>query len=1019
MYIEQHCITEITNACRIEDVIGEITPLKGRGAKLEGICPGCGAKKLNVSKAKDIWKCYSCDVGGKGSISFVMKYKTNDDYINAIKYLASKYNIHLEYQQTNIIDQVQELAKQEKRKRTTESKIATFRDQQLASSGLTEADQKYNRILEGSGKDDFSVMDRYQSATINKKWEVIPGDDMILHYMDLHGKPMTYQKERSSKDFPLIRVRWSNPDLHKDKHDKPIKYQSPFGSKNAVWINDKIRELFKNKQSFDTLYVPEGEKKADKSTKHGLYSMGVQGIHNIAHEKQLAPEFQWVIKNCSVKNVIFFIDADWDDLSDKPEKPIDSRPRTFMSAIRNFREYFYAFNNNNIELNIYFAYPRPEHDQKGVDDLLNTVLKGKEDLLREEFKKLLIDPKGEGEYVNCHKITSWSDTKFKEFFHLTTKEDFVKHHKEKLKDRVTFLYGSERFKFSNAEEHPDHPPGSLILAMPLSKSEEYWDEEIIERPKGPAKTILKFNHTRCYNFLRNKSFGRLKFKGTGTRYIKIDGNIVREVEHTDIRDYVVDFTENTLEKANLLESLYRAAQHLGPISLTNLKFINPQFPKSSKNTQNLYFGETFWTINAEGIKEDKIADLSHHVWEDKLIDFNAKLAVPLVQVKRSDDARTSKYNLIMHSPSEETPKSDFLDYLWKSSNFFWEQTGEGYSKIKDPSGKNKRKLDDFEIEDHKMHFISKLTAIGYLLHSHYDASTRKMVIGMDGKQSEVGKSNGRSGKSLLGQMLKHITPTITVNGKKKDLADDRFVFGKVTEKTNIVFIDDMRVNVDIEHFFAYITGSWDVQEKGQVSLTIPEADSPKLYGTTNHALNGEGGSFRARLFFIAFSDYFNENYSPVDEYGCLFYEEWDYAQKNLFFNAAACCLQIYLEHGLISAPMERIEQRRLRQQIGETFLDWADQYFDPEKKSGADGIMNLGRDIPRHEITEDFYSYDLNNKKYTDVRRFKEKIKMYCTYKKYTFNPIKDGADHKSNGTEYFTIMDPMRNVDPPKDVPF
>jgi len=997
--IKDYCIKEIETKGDIVEVIRPFVKLKRSGANHKGDCPFCnGKEKFSINPKKNLWKCFSCDAGGSGYLTFVKRMK-NFSWPEVWQFMAGELNIVLEYEE-DIKPMNQKPAPKPSEKKAP--KQLTFRDEQLKASGLDESDQKFKRQLDTGGKDDYAMMDRYQSATINKKWEIVPGDDMILHYMNLDGRPMTYQKERSTKDHPLIRVRWSNPNLHLDKKDKPIKYQSPYGSTNAVWINEVIRDRFQKRLPIKSLFVTEGEKKADKATKHDIYSIGVMGIHNVAHEKQLAPEFQWIIKNCDTENVIFFVDADWNDLGESLDKGVDYRPRTFFSAVRNFRDYFYAFNNVGISLNIYFAFPNPEHGQKGLDDLLTNVLAGKEDLLKKDIDAAMISSTGEGKYVTCHKITSIGDFKLKEYFFLDNLQNFVDHHKDKLKDKKMFVLGGEKYKFSNLVDNPDLPAGTLMLAMPLEKDEEYWDEEIIERKSGP-KTILRFNHTRCYRFLNKRNFGRLKFKGTGTRYIRIDGNIVSEIEHSDIRDFVVDFTENKLEKANLLESLYRAAQHLGPISLTNLKFITPQFPKSMKGLQYLYFGETFWRINAEGIKEEPLNNLAGHVWQDKLIDFNAKRMEPLVKVTSSKVDGKNIYDVIFPDGATK-PDSDFLAYLWNASNFFWEQTGEGYAQKKDPSGKLRRNLDDFEIYDQKLHFISKLSAIGYLLHSHYDDATRKMVIAMDGKQSEVGKSNGRTGKSLLGRMLKHVVPVVVINGKKKDLAEDRFVFGKVTEKTNIVFIDDMRVNVDIEFFFNYITGEWDVQEKGQISITIPENDSPKILGTTNHALNGEGGSFRARLHFIAFSDFYSENHSPQDEHGCLFYKEWDYDQKNAFFNAIGCCLQIYFEHGLVNPPMELIEDRRLRQQLGETFLDWANQYFDPERKSGVDGLVNLDRQILRSEMTEDFYSYDLNNKKYTDIRKFKEKIKQYCAYKKYVFNPLKDGEDHKSNGQEYFTV---------------
>jgi len=246
--------------------------------------------------------------------------------------------------------------------------------------------------------------------------------------------------------------------------------------------------------------------------------------------------------------------------------------------------------------------------------------------------------------------------------------------------------------------------------------------------------------------------------------------------------------------------------------------------------------------------------------------------------------------------------------------------------------------------------------------------------------------------------------------------EDPFWAEEVTEKTDNVFLDDVRANIDFEFFFPYITGKFTVNPKGGRKFTIPEKDTPKIYMSTNHAIVGEGSSFKRRQFFIAFSDFYNENHIPVDDFGINFFDEWDQVQWNLFYNFMAWCLRIYFKHGLIEAPTERLELRRLRQQIGEDFLAWADEYFsyDEVKKYFDPSSSNINKQIPRKEMYDDFAS------KYPEsVRRgfmkptvFKVKLKRYCQFRNAAFNPHKffdleetrPGADDKTGGVEYFTI---------------
>ena len=91
----------------------------------------------------------------------------------------------------------------------------------------------------------------------------------------------------------------------------------------------------------------------------------------------------------------------------------------------------------------------------------------------------------------------------------------------------------------------------------------------------------------------------------------------------------------------------------------------------------------------------------------------------------------------------------------------------------------------------------------------------------------------------------------------------------------------------------------------------------------------------AGQWIIAFSDYYNDNFSPLDDFGQLFFDEWDFEQWNLFWNLLATCVQLYLKHGYVASPGERIEIRKLRQEMTEEFLSWAEEYFsDPEQRTG-------------------------------------------------------------------------------------
>ena len=208
------------------------------------------------------------------------------------------------------------------------------------------------------------------------------------------------------------------------------------------------------------------------------------------------------------------------------------------------------------------------------------------------------------------------------------------------------------------------------------------------------------------------------------------------------------------------------------------------------------------------------------------------------------------------------------------------------------------------------------------------------------------------------------------------------LFGMIFKKTRkSFFIDDVLLNFNFEFLFPNITGDWSVNHKGEGRFTIPFSASPKIYIATNHALKGSGSSFKDRQWLLAFSDFYNDNHKPVDDFGSLFFSEWDFDQWNLTWNLLANCIQLYLNFGVIQAPGERLEQRKLRQEMGETLISWADEYFSCAE--------HLNVRLPRKDLYDAFCTYDPAQRKFISPTAFKKKFIMYCEWKGYIFNPQK------------------------------
>lgn len=965
---------------RLQEVIEAETSLTKRGAALKGKCPACEEDKgFEFSPGKNIFKCFKCGFGGNDATSFYMKQ--GKTYPETLQLLAHRFNIYLE--------------QDEEVKPAKKSAKNDYCKTMLTESGLTEADVQAKVFLNDENKT-TTIGRGFRAGTINSRGEIVDGNDVIIEYYTLEGLPVMYEQYQKGKPTgktkEYFRVRWQFPQEHLDKDGKPFKYRSPSGSGSFIYIPQRIRELYQSGQKINRLFIQEGEKKAEKACKHGIPSVAISGIHNLARNGRLHEDLINLISRCDVKELVLLFDADWNDISTNLgiNDLADQRPKNFFYAAKNFKEYANQLKNSrNIYLELFIGnVHKNDKNDKGIDDLLSNTLSGSEEELKKDVDFLINERSLKGKYLQLHKITTISDGKLLELWSLHNASEFAKLHKETLKELPEFRIGKHRWRFNNA--------GEIESAQPIEAEEKFWEE--IERAdrSGNVRMEYRFRYERCFRFLQNRGFSRFQKPDGEYDYIHTEHPIVRTVYKTDdIRDFVKDFTRE-IANEEVLEMLHRGGpQFLGPEKLSNLVKSTPALEEPQRDRQMFYFAENFWEVKKDIIEEKTYSEIAHQIWEDQRHNIPAKRTERLLNVSYDTETNIYSYKL-----SKSGQACHLLQFLINTSNFTWR---------KEKQGEN---IPQEEIDENAAHLISKLCGIGYMMMSAKDRSVSRALVAMDGKQSEVGLSNGRSGKSIIGEMFKQVMPAISINGKYKDIDGDNFLWDEMTVKTKVVFIDDVRTNFPFEFLFANITGDWSVNYKGNRRATFPFHRSPKIYITTNHALNGEGSSYNDRQWKIAFSDFYNDSHKPVDDFGQLFFDDWDFEQWNLLWNMLAECVQLYLRFGVVQAPSDRIENRQLRQSMGEDFLAWAEEYFSSEEK------LNIR--IARKEIYDNFVEYAPEQRRYTSATIFKKKIQKYCNWKGLIFNPHKydlvtgepmnfdkDGRadfDDKSGGVEFFML---------------
>jgi DNA primase len=94
--ISQNTIQQILSRIDIIEIVSGFIKLKKRGTNYLGLCHFHNEKtpSFTVSPAKEIYKCFGCGRSGN-AISFLMEHEKYS-YVEALKWLAAKYNVEVE-----------------------------------------------------------------------------------------------------------------------------------------------------------------------------------------------------------------------------------------------------------------------------------------------------------------------------------------------------------------------------------------------------------------------------------------------------------------------------------------------------------------------------------------------------------------------------------------------------------------------------------------------------------------------------------------------------------------------------------------------------------------------------------------------------------------------------------------------------------------------------------------------------------------------------------------------------------
>lgn len=186
--------------------------------------------------------------------------------------------------------------------------------------------------------------------------------------------------------------------------------------------------------------------------------------------------------------------------------------------------------------------------------------------------------------------------------------------------------------------------------------------------------------------------------------------------------------------------------------------------------------------------------------------------------------------------------------------------------------------------------IKKLHAIGYMLCNKLPRNGRRCHAFLCVNEQSGSYANG---KSLFAHALAQLCNTVIIPGHD---CNSKFCLSSVTEKTNLVLVDDILQNRSVQRFFHLCTQDWVICRKCQEPFILNREKVPYLLLTADTSVGKLriDGSFRRRFGVLDFSPFFGPE-NPIDKYfGRIMFKEWDVAQWHMFDNLMFYCILEYL-----------------------------------------------------------------------------------------------------------------------------
>ena len=459
-----------------------------------------------------------------------------------------------------------------------------------------------------------------------------------------------------------------------------------------------------------------------------------------------------------------------------------------------------------------------------------------------------------------------------------------------------------------------------------------------------SKGGVNIVHNLFKEFLEDNGFYKFSPEGsTAIMFVKVTDNLIDNVVSEQIKDFIL---AHLYANGDMLVYNHFAdkTRYFKDDFLGMLKSIDAYFIADTKDVAYIYFRNCAVKVMPSGIEMIDYIDLGGYVWREQIINRDFEI-------------------------SADTD-CDFRQF------------------ISNVAGTNPINVKSIE------------STIGFLLHGYKNRSYCPAVIINDEILSE--NPEGGTGKGLFVNGVSQMKKVVTIDGKSFAF-EKSFAYQLVSQDSQILCFDDVRKAFNFERLFSVVTEGITLEKKNKDAIKIPFERSPKVVITTNYAIIGKGNSFERRKWELEFTQFYSQNFTPMDEFGRLLFDDWDAEEWLRFDNYMLGCLRGYLTTGFIDSEFRNMEERRFQAATHPAFYHWINQ---PLNVQDIDTGVKIYQHTLWHSFTAEYSNYD---KMSITQQKFGKWVEAYA-YRKTGLAPTVERDRHG----KYFIFNEKTEDIEVP-----